>query len=205
MQASFPDASAVQRKTLITREISVVGAASFAIAGIVGFIGFLVICVAFSSCYRRRIARHEADLLARVTTHKDAGRPQLWDIYLPGLEKTSEGRASTDWEQLLPLAMKVQTNSGKLIRTPLTLRQMPLVRPGCSVAAWFRPWPSRYPSRLAAADLTAAEVAILVAMPSPPAVCRRQAPLDIRTECAVGTSMLPYHRKSDPSIRRVIA
>jgi len=102
-------------------------------------------------------------------------------------------------------------------------------RPGSRVAAWFRPWPSRGvppsqivqpPSQItrpppqtpSPAEIDDAEVAVLIAMPSPQSSPRlsgigdRQSPLDMMgpwTECAVGTSKLPYRRKTDDFISHV--
>lgn len=85
-------------RTLKTRDISVASASSFIIVVSVGFVGILLVCVGSSGWYRRRIAHRGAALPAQTTRRSPAVRPQLWDVYLPDLQKSPDSRS---WERVL--------------------------------------------------------------------------------------------------------
>lgn len=87
-------------RTLHTRSISVASASSFIIVVAIGFVGILLVCVGSSAWYRQRLARRRA-LPDRATTRGPAPRPQLWDVYLPDLQRSPDLRDSADWERVL--------------------------------------------------------------------------------------------------------
>ncbi|GJE85269.1 hypothetical protein PsYK624_013480 [Phanerochaete sordida] len=209
---------------ILRRDLSVASAASFIIVLAVGFIGVLIVCAASCTCYRRRIARERAGLTAWATPDGDVVRPRLWDVHLPELEKAHDpiydSDRSAEWDQVLPLAVKVETEEDAESPEELKARPERAVRRQTRLAAWFKPWPSRIepstssdslpqirtptPRLSPPAEIAAVEVAVFIAMPAPRALALDRPPGEQGpwAECAVGTSIIPYRGARDDFVAR---